>query len=306
VAGAPRILVTGAQGQLGRELAATLAPLGHVTAVDREELDLEDRGTVARALAQYAPELIVNAAAYTAVDQAESEPAQAFAVNADAPALMAQFARASGALLIHYSTDYVFDGTQRVPYDEDAAPNPLNVYGASKLAGEQAIAASGARALTLRTSWVYGLRGKNFLLTIRRLAATRDELRIVADQAGTPNWCRELARATARLVAQGLPYLAQRAGLYHLSASGATTWYDFARAIVGDTERPRVVPITTSDYPTPARRPAYGVLSTARFARTFGFALPDWRRSLAECMTAPAEPSGSAPVACPPSADPER
>jgi len=303
---APRILVTGAQGQLGCELAVALAPFGQVIALDRAALDLEDAAALRSALDRHKPALVVNAAAYTAVDQAETDRARAFAVNADAPALMAQHARAHGALLIHYSTDYVFDGTQRVPYDEDAPANPLNVYGASKLAGEQAIAASGARALVLRTSWVYGLRGRNFLLTIRRLAATRDELRIVADQTGVPNWCRDLARATARLVARGLPYLAERSGLYHLSASGETTWYDFARAIVGDTDRPRVVPITTADYPTPARRPAYGVLSTLRFARRFGFGLPDWRPSLAECMTAPAEPSGSAAVACPPSGDPER
>ena len=303
---APRILVTGAQGQLGRELAAALAPLGSVVAIDRAELDLEDAAAVRRALAHHAPQLIVNAAAYTAVDQAESDRARAFAVNADAPELMARHARASGALMIHYSTDYVFDGTRTTPYDEDAPTHPLNVYGMSKLAGEQAIGASGARALVLRTSWVYGLRGKNFLLTIRRLAAVRDELRIVADQTGVPNWCRELARATARLVAGGLPYLAERAGLYHLSASGATTWYDFARAIVGDTDRPRVVPVTTSDYPTPARRPAYGVLSTQRFAHCFGFTLPDWRGSLAECMMAPPEPTGSAAVACPPPGNPQR
>ena len=161
-------------------------------------------------------------------------------------------------MLIHYSTDYVFDGSQRVPYDEDAEPAPLGVYGASKLAGERAIRASGAAALIFRTSWVYGLRGRNFLLTIRRLAAERDELRIVADQFGVPNWCRELARSTARLAGQGLPYLAARTGLYHMSASGATTWYEFARAIVELGEQrgtrprtvPRIVPIATADYPT--------------------------------------------------------
>jgi dTDP-4-dehydrorhamnose reductase len=303
---ATRILVTGARGQLGLELAAALAPYGSVTALDRAALDLESAPAVRSTLERERPTLIVNAAAYTAVDQAETDRARAFAVNADAPALMAEHARASGALLVHYSTDYVFDGAQREPYDEDAPTNPLNVYGASKRAGEEAIAASGAHALVLRTSWVYGMRGRNFLLTIRRLAASRDELRIVADQTGVPNWCRELARATARLVARGLPFLAERSGLYHLSASGATTWYDFARAIVGNGDRPRMVPIATSDYPTPARRPAYGVLSTLRFTRTFGFALPDWRRSLAECMAASAEPEGSAAAACPPSRDPER
>ena len=158
------------------------------------------------------------------------------------------------------------------------------MYGATKLEGERAIAAVGAHALVLRTSWVYGLRGKNFLLTIRRLAAERDELRVVDDQIGVPNWSRALAAATARIVGAGLPALGERAGLYHLSCRGQASWYDFARAIVGDVARPRVVPIATADYPTPARRPAYGVLDTARFERTFGFALPDWREELADCL----------------------
>jgi dTDP-4-dehydrorhamnose reductase len=208
--------------------------------------------------------------------------------------------------LIHWSTDYVFDGAKRTPYHEDDAPNPLNVYGASKLAGERAVLASGARALVLRTSWVYGLRGSNFLLTVRRLAAQRDELRIVADQTGVPNWCRELARASARLLSGGRSWLEARTGLYHLSAGGMATWYEFARAIVGDAARPAIVPIATSEYPTPARRPAYGVLSTARFERAFGFALPPWRQSLAECVNNPAEPPAGAAVDCPPPAPPAR
>jgi dTDP-4-dehydrorhamnose reductase len=290
VAEGPSILVTGARGQLGCELAAALAPLGRVTALDRAALDLADAAALEASLRALDPQLIVNAAAYTAVDQAERERDAAFAVNATAPAVMAGHAKAHGALLIHYSTDYVFDGARRTPYDEDAPAAPLNVYGASKLAGEQAIAASGAAALVLRTSWVYGLRGRNFLLTIRRLAATRDVLAVVDDQVGTPNWCRELARATAALVARGLPYLTARSGLYHLSAQGATTWHGFARAILGDASHPRVDAIATADYPTPARRPAYAVLDTARFSRTFGLALPDWRTSLAECLRAPAEP----------------
>ena len=204
--------------------------------------------------------------------------------------MLAEEAKRAGALLIHYSTDYVFDGTSDVPYDEAARPNPLNVYGASKLAGEAAVGASNARALIFRTSWVYGLRGKNFLLTIQRLAAERAELRIVADQTGTPNWSRTLAQATAALIARGLPYLAERAGLYHLSSAGQTTWYEFARAIVGDVSTPRVVPIATTEYPTPAQRPAYGVLSTRKFAATFGDTLPGWRQALAACL------SGAPPV----------
>jgi dTDP-4-dehydrorhamnose reductase len=290
----PSILVTGARGQLGCELAAALAPHGRVTALDHAALDLADADALASALRRLAPDLIVNAAAYTAVDQAEREPDRAFAVNATAPGVMARHARAHGALLVHFSTDYVFDGTQRTPYDEHARPDPLNVYGASKLAGEEAIARSGATALVFRTSWVYGLRGRNFLLTMRRLAATRDTLSVVDDQEGVPNWCRALARATAAIVGRGLPDMAARAGLYHLSALGSTTWFGFARAIFGDSPQPRIEPIPTSAYPTPARRPAYAVLDTAKFTQAFGFVLPQWQASLAECLAAPAEPSPAA------------
>lgn len=285
-----RILLTGANGQLGFELAHALAPHGEVVATDRGELDLADAAAIAACVRRLAPALIVNAAAYTAVDRAEAEPDLARAVNATAPGVLAEEARRIGATLIHFSTDYVFDGSARVPYDEDAPTGPLNVYGATKLEGERAVAASGATALVFRTSWVYGLRGQNFLLTIRRLAAEREELRIVADQTGTPNWCRTLATATARVVAGGPAFVAERAGLYHVSSRGATTWFGFARAIVGDVPRPRIVPIATEAYPTPARRPAYGVLATGKFERTFGFALPDWRDALAMCLSAPAEP----------------
>lgn len=288
--GRPTILVTGARGQVGAELAVLLATHGDVTAVDRAALDLADPDAIVAAVRGLKPDLIVNAAAYTAVDRAETERDLAFAVNARAPGILAAEAKRLSAVLIHYSTDYVFDGSARAPYAEDAPVAPLSVYGASKLAGEQAIAAAGARALTLRTSWVYGMRGSNFLLTIRRLAATRDELSIVADQTGVPNWCRTLAAATARIVAMGLPALADRSGLYHLSSTGQATWFDFARAIVGDAPTPRIVPITTAEYPLPARRPAFGVLATARFERTFGFALPPWRDELAACLAAPPLP----------------
>jgi len=192
-------------------------------------------------------------------------------------------------VLIHYSTDYVFDGRRTTPYDEDAPTGPLNVYGASKLEGERAIAQIGAHAVVLRTSWVYGARGSNFLLTMLRLAKERDELRIVADQYGTPNWCRTLADATTAAVARGLPWLAERAGLYHLASSGSTTWHGFAQAIVGDAPRPHVVGIATSDYPTPARRPAYGVLATRKFEAEFGYTMPDWRDALKACRSAMAE-----------------
>ena len=285
----PTILLTGAGGQLGRELAAALPAQADVIACDRARLDLARPEAIARVVHETAPAIIVNAAAYTAVDRAEEEPARAFAINARAPELLAQAALRAGALLIHFSTDYVFDGTRRAPYDEAAPTSPCNVYGASKLEGERAIAASGAAALTFRTSWVYTRHGQNFLVTMQRLAATRDELRVVADQTGVPNWGRALARAITALVARGPAYLAERAGLYHLSAAGETTWYDFARAILG--ERVRVVPITTADYPTPARRPAYAVLDASRFARTFGLALPDWKTLLHACLAEPAEPA---------------
>jgi dTDP-4-dehydrorhamnose reductase len=294
-AAGPRILLTGAAGQLGRELAALLPACGTLIACDRAALDLADAAAVARVVRGTAPQFIVNAAAYTAVDRAETERELAFAINERAPGVLAAEARSLGAVLIHYSTDYVFDGARSVPYDEDAHAAPLNVYGASKLAGERAIAASGARALTLRTSWVYARHGQNFLRTMQRLATQRDELRVVADQTGVPNWARAIARATATLIGRGSDYLAERAALYHLSASGSTTWYGFARMILRD-QAVRVTPIATAEYPTPARRPAYGVLDSSRFARTFGFALPDWETLLQQCLREPAEPPSHSQV----------
>jgi len=285
-----KILITGARGQLGYELAAALANLGTVVALDRAALDLANADSLAGTLRALRPALIVNAAAYTAVDRAEQERERAFAVNASAPGILGEEAKRLAAVLIHFSTDYVFDGAQTTPYDEDAMPHPLNVYGESKLAGERAIAASGAAAIVLRTSWVYSLRGSNFLLTIRRLAAQRDELRIVSDQQGIPNWARVLAHATATLVSYGIPHLVERAGLYHMSSSGQATWYEFARAIIGEQSKPRIVPIATPEYPTPAKRPAYGVLDTRKFERAFGIALPHWRAALQSCMSSPAEP----------------
>ena len=283
------MLLTGAGGQLGRELAAALAPCGSLIACDHAALDLRDHQAISRVVRDASPQFIVNAGAYTAVDRAESERDVAFAINGDAPGVLAAEARRVGAVLIHYSTDYVFDGTQVTPYGEDAPVSPVNVYGASKLAGEEAIARSGAAALTLRTSWVYGRHGQNFFVTMRRLAAQRDEIRVVADQHGVPNWTRALASATATLVQRGHDDLVCNAGLYHLSAGGATTWFDFARAILADTSV-RITPIPSSEYSTPARRPAYGVLDSTRFARTFGFALPDWESMLTQCVKAPADP----------------
>ena len=286
-----KILVTGARGQLGCELATALADVGTVVATDRAALDLANADSIAGTVRALQPSLIVNAAAYTAVDRAEQERESAFAVNATAAGVLGEEAKRLNAVLIHFSTDYVFDGKQTAPYDETATPHPLNVYGESKLAGERAIAASGAAAIVLRTSWVYSLRGSNFLLTIRRLAAERDELRIVADQVGVPNWARALANATTALATRGIPYLVERAGLYHMSSRGQATWYEFARALVGEDSRARIVPIATADYPTAARRPAYGVLDTRKFEHTFGFQLPQWRAAVQSCVSSPAEPT---------------
>ena len=280
----PTILLTGATGQIGYELKRLLPRHGEVQALDRSQLDLADVDAIRATLRALRPQLVVNAAAYTAVDQAERESVAAEAVNARAPGVLAEEAKRLGAVLIHYSTDYVFDGSAEAPYAESAPTSPLNVYGVSKLHGEQAIAESGASAIVLRTSWVYAARGRNFFLTIRKLAAERDELRIVADQRGVPNWSRALAAATSTLVGRGLAELASRSGLYHLSGHGETSWFGFARAIVGDVDRPRVTPITSAEYPTAARRPPYTVLATAKFERTFGVSLPEWREMLRDCL----------------------
>jgi len=272
-----RILLTGATGQVGWELRKTLAPLGEVKAFDRYGLDLADTPQLVASVRALLPELIVNAAAYTAVDKAEAERDAAFAVNATAPRVLAEEAKRIGSLLVHYSTDYVFDGTKPEPYVEDDAPNPINVYGASKLAGEQAVAASGCRFLVLRTSWVYGPRGKNFFLTMRRLGTERPELRVVDDQIGAPTSSLAIARATAQLVGKGAQ------GLYHMCASGSTSWCGFARAILGragiDTP---VAGIRTEDYPTPARRPRNSRLDCSRLKAAAGVELPSWEEQLAE------------------------
>lgn len=286
-----KILITGGNGQVGWELQRALAPLGEVVAVARTQLNLADQDSIRQAVRHLGPDLIVNAGAYTAVDRAEEDEATAMAVNGAAPGVLAEEAKRVGAAIIHYSTDYVFDGTKGSPYEEIDGTNPESVYGASKLAGEHAVAAAGASYLTLRTSWVYGARGKNFLLTMLRLAAEREELRVVDDQIGAPTWSRMIAEATAAIVAQARAHggvasmLAERGGLYHLTASGQTSWFGFADAIVAKAvKQPRTTPITTAEYPLPAKRPAYSVLSNARLERAFGIALPDWRASLDLCL----------------------
>jgi dTDP-4-dehydrorhamnose reductase len=284
-----RILLTGRDGQVGFELARTLAPLGELIAFDRPGLDLANPDALVAACRAVRPALIVNAAAYTAVDKAESEPEVAQAVNGLAPGILAEEARRLGAVLVHYSTDYVFDGNKRAPYVETDPVAPLNEYGRSKLAGERSIGESGCKHLVLRTSWVYGPRGRNFLLTMLSLAATRDELRVVADQRGAPTSCVFLAEATARALA-AIPGEGVPSGTYHLSASGETTWADFARAIFARAavrpgfRPPRVIPILSSEYPTPAARPAYSVLSHRKFQVAFGFAPTRWEAQLDGCM----------------------
>ncbi len=283
-----RILLPGAGGQVGGELVRTLAPLGEVHAFDRAALDLADPDALVAACRAVNPALIVNAAAYTAVDRAESEPALAEAVNGRAPGILAEQARRLGAVLVHYSTDYVFDGRRRRPYREDDPVRPLNAYGRSKLSGERAIAQAGCRHLVLRTSWVYGPRGRNFLLTMRALAASRDEVGVVDDQRGAPTSSLFLADATARALA-AIPREGVPSGIYHLSAAGETTWAGFARAIFARSAArglpaPRVRPITTAQFPTPARRPRYSVLSHTRFEAAFGFAPGAWEAQLDECL----------------------
>jgi len=276
-----KILLTGATGQVGWELRKTLAPLGEVKAFDRFGLDLADAPTVVASVRALQPDVIVNAAAYTAVDKAETERDAAFAVNATAPRVLAEEARRSGALLVHYSTDYVFDGEKPAPYVEADATNPINVYGASKLAGERAVAAAGGRYLILRTCWVYGPRGKNFYLTMLRLAKERPELHVVNDQVGAPTSSLSIARATVQLLQQDAQ------GLYHMAAAGETSWCGFARAILkGAGLATPVHAIGTKDYPTPARRPRNSRLDCSKLRREHGVALPPWEEQLAEVTLA--------------------
>lgn len=283
-----KILLTGASGQVGYELQRSLQALGQVVAVDRARMDLSDLDQVRDVVRAVRPGLIVNPAAYTAVDKAESEPQLAHRVNAEAPAVMAAEARLLGAAMVHYSTDYVFDGTKQGAYVETDPTGPINVYGQSKLAGELAIAASGVPHLILRTSWVYGMRGKNFLQTMLRLGAERDELRVVADQLGAPTWSRTIADTTAVLLAQARgadqDWWERNGGVYHLSSQGQTSWHGFTEAIVTKAGLAcRVTPIDSSEYPTPARRPSNSVMSSDKLIQRF-CAIPEWERALSLCL----------------------
>ena len=304
-----KILLTGKGGQIGSELQCLLPRLGDLVAPDRRELDLLDPDSIRRVVRNIRPQLVVNAAAYTAVDAAEADEANAHAVNAIAPAVLAEEAKKLGAAVVHYSTDYVFDGAKATPYDEMDPANPISVYGKTKLAGELAIRSSGVPHLIFRTAWVYATRGRNFLLTILRLATEKEELRIVRDQTGAPTCASEVAAATTKILADicernnGGPLFPEVSGTYHMSAAGQTTWHDFAKTILeaagasshnivwlaaATGGRPliarRVIPISAEEFRSPAHRPAYSVLSNTRLFQTFGVALPDWRTQLQRCF----------------------
>lgn len=283
-----RIVVTGRNGQVGSALRDALDGLGEVIALDRAQLDLSDAHAIRTALRELQPSMVINAAAYTAVDAAESDEATAFRINADAPRIIAEEAERLGATLIHYSTDYVFDGSKDSPWLEDDTPAPLSAYGRSKLAGEQAITEVGGAHLILRCSWVYGLTGRNFLLTMLKLAESRAALSIVDDQIGAPTWSRTIADATAAIIRNaGEPaQLATCSGIYHVCAGGHTSWFGFAQAIFAQAAAgrcPTLHPITTAEYPTPATRPKNSMLNTDKFRRCFGD-LPAWDDALADCL----------------------
>jgi len=312
----PAILLTGKTGQLGSEFNRSLPRLGEVIAPDRNDLDLRDPEKIRRVMRDARPQLIVNAAAYTAVDAAETDETAALAVNAEAPQVLAVEAKKLGALLIHFSTDYVFDGSKNTPYVESDSPNPLNAYGRTKLAGEEAIRNSGVDHLIFRTSWFYATHGRNFLLTILRLATEREELKIVDDQTGAPTCARDLAETTVKVLARAIGRtqdpiaFSNFNGIYHATAAAHTTWYEFAKAILEEAARAprnlswltaatngrpiiarRVLPISTRSFGLPARRPVYSVLSNARLLQSFGVTLPDWRIQLEKCFLADATPA---------------
>ncbi len=268
-----KVLLIGRNGQVGRALEPCLAPLGELIALDRHSLDLANADQIVSVVRDIKPEVIINAAAYTAVDQAETESSLADAINAQAPGVLAQEAKKLGALLVHYSTDYVFDGTKPAPYVEDDTPNPLSAYGRSKHTGERAIQATDCRHIIFRTSWVYGVHGKNFLLTILRLARQKDELRVVDDQIGAPTSSDLIARTTATI----LSAKSDVGGLYHLCATGQTSWAGFAKLIITEARlQTRVAPIPSAEYPVAAKRPLNSRLATTKLTAETAIVLPDW------------------------------
>ena len=286
-----RILLTGASGQDGWELARLLPSLGDVIALDRSQCDLSDLNRLRDIVSETKPDVVVNAAAFTAVDQAEREPQAARIVNAAAPEVLAKALKRTSGLLVHYSTDYVFDGTKAGPYHEEDPTNPINAYGVSKLEGEQAIRSTGVAHLTFRTSWVYGTRGRNFLLTMLRLFEQRPEIEIVSDQIGTPTWCRWIAEQTVAVLDLYLSGDRRCSGTFHMTADGFTSWYGFATAIRelhcsrSGEPVPRLLPIKTGEYPTIAKRPLNSVLSNSKLI-ALGLVQPSWEALLMQCLAA--------------------
>ncbi|PNB73596.1 dTDP-4-dehydrorhamnose reductase [Pseudomonas sp. GW456-E7] len=284
-----KVLINGRNGQVSHELQRRLGAVGELIVLGRDQLDLAQPDQIRRQVQNVRPDLIINAAAHTAVDLAESEPQAAFAINAIAPGILAEEALALDIPLIHYSTDYVFDGLKAGPYNEDDTPNPLGVYGKSKLAGEQAIKDVQGRHLILRTSWVYSTHGRNFLLTMQRLLQEKPELRVVADQIGAPTWAGTIANSTLALIERWRANEVANWGTYHLSAQGETSWFGFAQAI-GEALRQQgkpcatLLPIPSSDYPTPAARPLNSRLDCSRLQRDWGVSQPDWQTALRECL----------------------
>ena len=289
-----KILLFGKNGQVGWELCRTLAPLAQVTAVDYPEINFTVPAVLRALVTATNPSVVVNAAAYTAVDKAETETELCRQVNAVAPGVLAEAAKKVGALMVHYSTDYIFDGTKTSPYVETDAPNPLGAYGRTKLEGDRAVKASGANHLIFRLCWVYGARGQNFMLTMQRLAREREKLRVVGDQSGCPTWSRMIAEATALALKQVLAGADRSAfnGEYHLAAGGQANWHEFASRIIElmpETERKcrAVEKIATAEYPLPAKRPAHSVLDCGKLQKTFGLRLPDWEASLRQVLDKP-------------------
>ena len=287
----PRILLIGKIGQVGWELRRTLAPMAQVACVDYPEIDLTTGDSIRRWVRETRPNIVINAAAYTAVDKAESEPDKAMKINGVAPGILAEEAKKLGALLVHYSTDYVFDGAKTEPYVETDAPNPLGAYGRTKLAGDEAVRAIGGAHLIFRLCWVYGTRGQNFMLTMMRLAREREKLRVVGDQMGCPTWSRMIAETTALALKQAVAAddLGAFTGTYHLASSGVTSWHGFADAIIklmptDGKKCTQVEAISTAEYPTPTKRPAYSVLSCDKLERVFGLRLPHWEDSLKQVL----------------------
>jgi dTDP-4-dehydrorhamnose reductase len=288
-----KILLTGKTGQVGWELNHILSKKDTVFAMGRDQADLSQPETLGPVIQKIQPDIIINAAAYTAVDKAESEPELAMTINGVAPGVIAEEARKIGAGMIHYSTDYVFDGKARSPYKEENPTSPLSVYGKSKLAGENAVIQAGIAHIIIRTGWVYSLRSSNFLLTMQKLAQTRKQIRVVNDQTGGPTWAESIAEGTAQILEWGLkggvttPKVFTGSGVFHMTCGGETTWFGFANKILelsGLSENTELIPIPTHDYPTPAVRPQYSLLSNRKLKQTFHYEMPHWQEALQECI----------------------